>query len=368
MSSAGLSSAELSSVEPRLSVIIPHLQGVQILRDCLQSIFASDFRSFEVILVDNASSDGSREMAAAEFPSVRQHRLETNRGYAGGCNAGIEVARGEYILLLNDDTVLEAGTLGALVAALDGDTGVAFAQPKLLNIRDRRYFDYSGACGGLLDVLGYPFAFGRTFMCMEEDRGQFDAPAPIFWACGTAAIYRRKALDEVGLLDSDFFAHMEEIDLAWRLHLAGYGGIRVPQAVVYHYSGNTLPNTERRKMFLNHRNSIACLLKNYSLANLCWVLPLKIIFEWGIILISFLRGDWRRGPAALTVQVQLPLLLIRFLKKRRQVQMIRRVSDGRVMDKMYRGSVVIQHFLFGKRETQAILPRREPEKTSNKRS
>ncbi|HEX7344528.1 MAG TPA: glycosyltransferase family 2 protein [bacterium] len=356
---AQFSSAQPSSAEPRLSVIIPHLKGVQILRDCLKSLLASEFREFEVILIDNASSDGSREMTAAEFPTVRQHRLEENRGYAGGCNAGIEIARGQYILLLNDDTVLEPDSLGALVAALDRDPGIAFAQPKLLNIRDRRYFDYSGACGGLLDVLGYPFAFGRTFMCLEEDRGQFDSASQIFWACGTAALYRRRALDEVGYLDSDFFAHMEEIDLAWRLHLAGYRGVRVPEAVVYHYSGNTLPNTERRKMFLNHRNSLACLLKNYSLFNLLWVLPLKIFFEWGVILISFFRGDWRRGPAALAVQIQLPVLLIQFLKKRRQVQSLRRVRDRQVMNKMYRGSVVLQHFLFGKRETRAILHRLE---------
>jgi len=359
MVSAERSPAESSTAAPRLSIIIPHLRGTEILRDCLRSIFSADFREFEVILIDNASSDGSCEMAAAEFPSVRQHRLKENRGYAGGCNAGIELARGEYLLLLNDDTVLEPSCLGALVAALDRDSSIAFAQPKLLNIRDRRSFDYSGACGGLIDVLGYPFAFGRTFMYMEEDRGQFDAPSQIFWACGTAAFYRRKALDEVGYLDSDFFAHMEEIDLAWRLHLAGYRGVRVPEAVVYHYSGQTLANTERRKMFLNHRNSMACLLKNYSLVNLLWIMPLRILFEWGVILISFLRGDWRRGPAALAVQLQLPWLFIRFLKKRRQVQSLRRVGDDQVMDQMYRGSVVIQHFLLGKRETRAILHRLE---------
>jgi hypothetical protein len=359
MTSAEPTPIQISDTGPRLSIIIPHLRGVEILRDCLRSIFASEYRDFEVILIDNASSDGSCELAGAEFPAVRRHRLSENRGYAGGCNAGIGIARGENLLLLNDDTLLEANSLGALMAALDRDASIAFAQPKLLNIRDRRHFDYSGACGGLIDVLGYPFAFGRTFMCMEEDRGQFDSPSQIFWACGTAALYRRKALDEVGFLDSDFFAHMEEIDLAWRLHLAGYQGVRVPEAVVYHHSGKTLANTERRKMFLNHRNSLACLLKNYSLANLSWVLPLKILFEWGIILISFLRRDWRRGPAALAVQLQLPWLLIRFLKKRRQVQSLRRVQDAQVMRKMYCGSVVIQHFLFGKRATQAILHRLE---------
>ncbi len=184
----------------------------------------------------------------------------------GGCNEGIRQSDSEYVLLLNDDTVMEGQALGELVRALDGDPQVALAQPKLLNINDRELFDYSGACGGLIDILGYPFAFGRVFMAMEKDKGQFNAPSQIFWACGTAALFRRRALDEVGLLDEDYFAHMEEVDLAWRLHLAGYNGVRVPQAVVYHYSGKTLPNTERWKMYLNHRNSLACLVKNYSLA------------------------------------------------------------------------------------------------------
>jgi GT2 family glycosyltransferase len=349
----------MTSPPPRLSIVIPHLQGAGILRDCLTSIYQSTFRSFEVIVVDNASTDDSREMLTREFPQVRLLALSSNRGYAGGCNAGIQQSDGEFVLLLNDDTVLEPQTLGNLAAALDDNPAVAFAQPKLLNIKDRRQFDYSGACGGLMDFLGYPFAFGRLFMSLEEDQGQYDSPSQIFWACGTAAVFRRTALNEVGLLDEDFFAHMEEIDLAWRLHLAGYQGIRVPAAVVYHYSGGTLPNTERRKMFLNHRNSIACLVKNYSLAQLVWILPLRIVFEWGTIVVSYLRGDFRRGPAALTVQFMLPWLLFRFFSKRRQVQKVRRVSDRQIRRKMYRGSIVIQHFLLGKEKTTQILQKNE---------
>jgi GT2 family glycosyltransferase len=344
---------------PRLAIIIPHLKGVEILRDCLSSIFRSEFKDFMVVLVDNTSADGSREMVAAEFPAVKVLALSENRGYAGGCNEGVRQSDSEYVLLLNDDTVMEPQTLGELVRALDNDAQIALAQPKLLNINDRERFDYSGACGGLIDILGYPFAFGRVFMAMEKDEGQFNQPSQIFWACGTAALFRRRALEEVGLLDEDYFAHMEEVDLAWRLHLAGYDGVRVPQAVVYHYSGKTLPNTERWKMYLNHRNSLACLVKNYSLANLVWILPLRIFFEWGTIFISLLRGDWRRGPAALKVQFQFPIVFFRFFGKRRQAQKARRVSDFQVMKKMYRGSIVVQHFLLGKCQTAQILHRYE---------
>jgi len=135
------------------------------------------------------------------------------------------------------------------------------------------------------------------------------------------------------------------VDLAWRLHMAGYTGVRVPRAVVYHHSGKTLANTEPWKMYLNHRNSLACLVKNYSLPNLVWILPVRILFEWGTIVISLLRRDFRRGPAALKVQFQFPVLFIRFFRKRRQVQKARRLSDRQVMKKMYWGSVVVQHLL-----------------------
>lgn len=346
-------------VAPKLSIIIPHLKGVDILRDCLRSIYGSAYKDFEVLLIDNGSEDGSREMVAAEFPGVRQIVLDANRGYAGGCNAGIADSQAEYVLLLNDDAVLDAGALEALVEALDADPQIGGAQPKLLNVRDPKRFDYSGACGGLMDIFGFPFAFGRTFMYMEEDKGQFDNPSDIFWACGTCAIFQREALEKVGYLDEDFFAHMEEIDLAWRLHLAGYRLLRVPKAVVYHFSGHTLPNTERRKMFLNHRNSIVCLIKNYSLSKLVWILPLRIVLEWGIIFLSFLRGDFRRGPAALQVQAGLPFLLVKSLRKRQHVQKIRQVNDSQVLKNMYRGSVVMQHFVLRRKGTAQILHRHE---------
>ena len=298
-------------------------------------------------------------MVTEQFPDVRQIRLEVNKGFAGGCNAGILTSKAEYVLLLNDDAIVDSGAFNALVATMDENPEAASAQPKLLNIQERTRFDYAGACGGLMDIFGYPFAFGRTFMSIEEDSGQFDSISDIFWACGTCAIFRRGVLKDVGLLDEDFFAHMEEIDLAWRLHLAGYRLLRVPQAVVYHYSGHTLPNTERRKMYLNHRNSIVCLIKNYSLFQLVWILPIRIILEWGIIFISFLRGDFRRGPAALQVQLELPFLFYHTFRKRNQVRKVRRVSDREVMKKMYRRSVVIQHFVFRRQKTMQILHRNE---------
>ncbi len=344
---------------PKLSIIIPHLKGLKILEDCLTSIFNSDYLDFEVLLIDNASEDGSREMVTQKFPKVRQVRLQNNAGFAGGCNVGIRTSNAPYVLLLNDDTVLEADAIGLLVQTLDDDPKVGAAQPKLLNVHNHKRFDYAGACGGLIDVFGYPFAFGRTFMVQEEDKGQFDTPSQIFWACGTCAIFRREAVIEVGMLDEDFFAHMEEIDLAWRLQLADYRIVRVPRAVVYHYSGHTLPNTERRKMYLNHRNSLVCLIKNYSLIHLVWILPIRVILEWGIIAVSFLRRDFRRGPAALQVQLTLPYLFFKAFSKRKQVRKVRRVSDHQVMKKMYWGSVVLQHFLFRRQETAQILHRYE---------
>lgn len=343
----------------KVSIIIPHLKGLDILKDCLSSIYHSDFRDFEVILVDNASTDGSCQAVLKEFPELKHIRLEENHGYAGGCNVGIEASNADYVILLNDDAVVEPDTIGHLVDALESDDQIAAAQPKLLNIKSPEHFDYAGACGGLIDIFGYPFAFGRTFMVLEKDEGQYDTASEIFWACGTCVIYRRSVLQEIGLLDEDFFAHMEEIDLAWRMHLAGYKMIRVSQAVVYHFSGHTLPNTQSSKMYLNHRNSIVCLLKNYQWSQLVWILPLRIVLEWGTIIVSFLRGDFRRGPAALKVQFILPILLLKSLAKRGNIQKLRRVSDRQIMKKMYWGSIVMQHFVFGKTKTAQILHKNE---------
>lgn len=334
---------------PKVSVVIPHLQGEETLSACLASLRQSAFRDFDILLVDNGSADGSVPRAKARFPEIQVVSLNTNRGFAGGCNAGIREARGEYVFLLNDDAEVTPEGLERLVRSADADPRIAACQPKVLNWKERGLFDYAGAAGGGLDALGYPFCWGRVFDHVEEDRGQYDEGREIFWASGAAGLFRRKAILEAGLLDEAFFAHMEEIDLCWRLHLAGWSLRSVPQAVVFHRGAATLPKGAYRKLYLNHRNNLVMLFKNWGLGALWWRFPLRLWLEGATFLRSLFVGEWDRMRAIVAAECYLLFHPVKLLRMRAQAQHVRRVPDARVFEKTYRGLLPWDFFVRGKR-------------------
>jgi len=335
----------MPEANPKVSVVIPHLLGEETLSACLASLRKSAFRDYEVLLVDNGSADGSVPRAKARFPEIQVVSLKTNRGFAGGCNSGIREARGEYVFLLNDDAEVVPETLGRLVEAGDRDARIAACQPKILNWTERVRFDYAGGGGGLIDLLGYPFCLGRVFEHLEEDRGQYDLGREIFWASGAASLFRCSALLEVGLLDEAFFAHMEEIDLCWRLHLAGYAVRAVPSAVVYHRGAATLGKGEYWKLYLNHRNNLVMLLKNLALPALLWRFPFRLGLEGITLLRSLLIGEWDRVRAIVSASFYLLVHPVQILRMRVAAQKVRRVPDARVFAKMYRGLLPFEYFI-----------------------
>jgi hypothetical protein len=329
----------------KVSVVIPHLLGEETLSACLASLRKSAFRDYEVLLVDNGSADGSVSRAKARFPEIQVVSLKTNRGFAGGCNAGIREARGEYVFLLNDDAEVTPECLERLVRSADSDPLIAGCQPKVLNWKERGRFDYAGGGGGLLDLLGYPFCLGRVFEHLEEDRGQYDLGREIFWASGAASLFRCSALLEVGLLDEAFFAHMEEIDLCWRLHLAGYTVHAVPSAVVFHRGASTLEKGAYRKLYLNHRNNLIMLLKNWGLRAFLWRFPLRLWLEGVTFLRSLFVGEWDRMRAIVAAEFYLLFHPVKLLQMRASAQKVRRVPDARVFAKMYRGLLPFEYFI-----------------------
>jgi hypothetical protein len=334
----------------RISVIIPHYNGWELLKRCLESLAGSGDQDYEVFLIDNGSTDGSPAKAKEAFPYITVIASGKNLGFAGGCNLGIRSTTGEYVALLNNDTEVETGWLGSLVLAMDSDASIAAAQPKIKWLRERSTFDYSGGAGGLMDVYGYPYCRGRLFQTLEQDQGQYDnSPPDIFWASGSASIYRRSALEEVGFLDEDFFMHMEEIDLCWRLHLAGYRVISVPDSLVYHLSGGSLPAGDFRKMYLNHRNSLLMLLKNYSLASLLWAWPSRMALEAMSLAKALASGDWTWARAIVAAGCWVMEHYVLIANKRRAVQHLRRADDRQVMKRMCRRSAALAYFLGGKR-------------------
>ncbi len=330
---------------PLVSVVIPHFNGREILRANLAALVATTYPHMEVIVVDNASTDKSTDGLEAEFDTVRVVRNPVNTGYAGGCNAGFAVSTGELVLFLNNDTTFAPDWLAPLVQRMCSDERIAAVQPKLLAHGSSGFFDYSGAAGGLMDVFGFPFALGRIFFSLEKDAHQYDVSRDIFWASGTALLVRRSALQRVGVFDEDFFAHMEEIDLNWRFHLAGLRVVSEPASVVLHSSGSTLAADSFLKMYLNHRNSVIMLLKNYSAKTLLWVLPVRLLLEAVTVVFSLLRFDLRRVRAVVAAFGAVLLRLPATLRKRSAVQKLRCAPDPEILRKLYRGSIVFQYFV-----------------------
>ena len=331
-----------------IGIVIPHYNG-RILSDCLSLLFRhTRYRPFEVIVVDDGSSDGSVEEAQAAFPEIKILRNARNLGFAASCNRGLSAAEGRYAVLLNNDVEVQPGWLSELVRFADAHEEVGACQPKILSAKDPTRFDYSGAAGGMMDIFGYSFCLGRVFEEIAEDRGQYDAPRPIFWASGTAMLIRKDTLKLTGLLDERFFMHWEEIDLCWRMHLAGYAVWSVPSSVVTHHSGWTLSPESFRKMVLNHRNNLMTLVKNYSLRNLVRIFPLRLGLECATMLAFAAKLDVKRAAASLWGMLWVIGHLGEIWSARRTVQRMRRVSDEEVMERMFRGSIALRHFLTSK--------------------
>ncbi|MFP4547010.1 MAG: glycosyltransferase family 2 protein [Fidelibacterota bacterium] len=332
-----------------VSVIIPHYNGEAILKDCLRSLYQSTRVALEVILVDNGSSDNSVKMVRQEFPEVNIYQQSENLGFAGGCNAGIQKATSRYVLILNNDTTHKENWIEYLLETLIMDKTIAAVQPKLISYQNREYFDYSGANGGEMDIFGFPFARGRFFQHIEKDNHQYDNKnREIVWASGTAFLARRDVITEAGLFDDTFFAHMEEIDLDWRLRLMGYKIAVNSKAEVYHRSGFTLGAESPFKKYLNHRNSLYMLLANYKCLTLLYILPARILLDYLAVLDAVRRFDMGRLTAVFKAHFWCLFHPGKIIKKRQKVKRLRQRTDKQIMAKFYSGSIALASFLFGK--------------------
>jgi len=249
------------------SVIILNWNGAEMLRRYLPSVVKSQESSakrydFEVIVADNGSTDNSLEVLAKEFPSVKTIVLDQNYGFAEGYNRAIAQVDSEYTVLLNSDVEVTEGWLDPLLAYLDTHTDVAAVQPKICSWLRRSHFEHAGAAGGYLSKLYFPYCRGRILWHVEEDKGQYDTAAEVDWTSGACMCVRTKVYKECGGLDAAFFAHMEEIDLCWRMRNAGWRLVCVPESVVYHLGGGALNYESPRKTYLNHRNNLLMIYKN----------------------------------------------------------------------------------------------------------
>lgn len=247
----------------KVAIVILNWNGAKLMEEFLPSVVDySPAELAEVIVADNGSTDASVDMLKEKFPSVRIIQLDKNYGFAEGYNQALKQIDNEYTVLLNSDVEVTPGWLDAPLAAMEADSTIVAAQPKIRAQRNKDYFEYAGAAGGYMDIYGYPYCRGRVLHVVEKDEGQYDTPTDILWATGACLFIRTTIYKEVGGLDAGFFAHQEEIDMCWRLRSRGYRLVCTPQSVVYHVGGATLQVESPRKTFLNFRNNLLMLYKN----------------------------------------------------------------------------------------------------------
>ncbi len=260
------------------------------MRNFLPSVLASVYDNLRVIVADNASTDDSLALVRSSFPSVEILEHGYNEGFAGGYNWALKRVETDYYVLLNSDVSVTPGWISPVIELMERDSRVAACQPKLLSYYQPGSFEYAGAAGGWIDAFGYPFSRGRVFDVCEEDRGQYNHTEPVFWASGAAMFVRAGVFHQMGGFDASFFAHQEEIDLCWRMQLAGYHIMACPASVVYHVGAGTLPRGGR-KVYLNFRNNLLMIGKNMPLQEKIWKIPLRIGLDAVSAWKGLLSGD-----------------------------------------------------------------------------
>ena len=263
-----------------------------VVRSCQMSAISDQI---EVVVADNGSTDESLEVLHKEFPTVRTIVLDKNYGFAEGYNRAIEATQSEYVVLLNSDVETPEGWLTPLLDYLDAHPEVAAVQPKIRSWRDKRFFEHAGAAGGYLNPLGYPYCRGRRFGRVEEDHGQYDTVTEIEWTSGACMCVRTRVYKESGGLDASFFAHMEEIDLCWRMRNKGWKLACVPASTVYHLGGGSLSYGNPRKTYLNFRNNLLMIYKNSRWR--WWVLSVRFFLDYAAATMFLITGKAEAAKA-----------------------------------------------------------------------
>ena len=288
---------------PKVAIVILNWNGRKYLEQFLPSVLLSSYEAVELVVVDNGSTDDSISFLQQHYPGMRIIRFEKNYGFAKGYNEALKQVAADYYVLLNSDVKVPPGWLTPMVDLLENNKSIAACQPKILSFNDKKMFEYAGAAGGWLDKYGYPFAKGRIFDVCEEDHGQYDQSEPIFWASGAALFIRSEVFDKMKGFDEYFFAHQEEIDLCWRIQLAGYKIYSCPVSVVYHVGGGTLPRGNSLKTYLNFRNNRIMMSKNLPLSKKLWVMPVRNFLDALSAWKGLLTGDGGYFIAILRAQI-----------------------------------------------------------------
>jgi hypothetical protein len=344
----------MSRKPPLVSIIIIHYGKAGVLEKCLSSLKFIRYPRVEHIVLSNSPLDSTLEALMAAHADTRFIFTETNIGYAGGCNRAVEEATGKYVFILNNDVTFDSDCVTPLARICEADETIALAQPKILSMTEPGRFEYSGAAGGLIDRYGYPYAAGRIFNEVEPDEGQYEEMTEIFWASGAALFARRDVITHAGLMDASFFAYMEEIDLAWRVHLMGYKVVYLPGARIFHLGSPNLDRKSARHLYLNHRNNLVMVLKNYSALTLLRTLPPRLALEGATMLYGLVKENPLRAKAILKAMLNVTTNILTILRERKRVQALRALGDDEIQKKMYRGAIALEYFIKKKKTVREI--------------
>jgi GT2 family glycosyltransferase len=329
----------------KTAVIILNWNGIRYLQMFLETVAKHSVSSeTDVYVADNGSTDGSADWVAENFREVKLIRFDRNYGFAGGYNKAIEQLDAEYFVLINSDIEVTGDWLKPLVSYMEKHPDTAACQPKILSYERKDYFEHAGAAGGFIDKYGYPFCRGRILNIAERDEGQYDNEADIFWSSGACMIVRAEAWRTCGGFDADFFAHMEEIDLCWRFHRAGFRTGFIPWTKVYHIGGGSLAYDSPYKIFLNFRNSLFLLYKNLPDDRLFSILFSRMILDGLAAVVFLVKGRFSYFNATLKAHISYYKSKGKLRRKR---EMVKKLGENYTSGIILNKSIIFEFYIKG---------------------
>lgn len=340
----------MNSEYPKVAVVILNWNGRIHLERFLPSVYNSTYPNLELIIGDNASTDTSLSFLRENFPLIRIISNEKNYGFAEGYNHVLKHVDADYFILLNSDVEVSSGWIEPVITMMERDKTIAAAQPKLLSFVHKGSFEYAGAAGGFLDQYGYPFCRGRIFDTVEKDEGQYDETSEIFWASGAALFIRSDCWKQVNGFDSRFFAHMEEIDLCWRLKLMGYKVMYCAESSVYHLGGGTLNTDNPYKTYLNFRNNLLMIRKNMTFSRSVYIIFIRLWLDLLSLIKFVLEGKFKNARAINKAHVYFFRYIFSHRSKKHDYSQFN--SSG-----FYRSSIVWKYFVEKKRKFSELFSR-----------
>jgi GT2 family glycosyltransferase len=328
----------------KISVVILNYNGEKLLEQFLPSVIEHS-KNATVIVADNASTDQSLKILREKFSSVQTITLDQNYGFCGGYNRALKQIDAQYYVLLNSDVEVTPGWLDPMLALMVANPSVAAVQPKILSHHQKNHFEYAGAAGGFIDSMGYPFCRGRLFDYTEADMQQYNDTREVFWASGACMMVRANVYHEFGGLDEDFFAHMEEIDLCWKIHRMGLQVLYCGTSQVYHVGAGTLPRSNPRKTFFNFRNGLNLIFKHWRTGELIVKLPLRFLLDYVAATKFLLTG--KVGDFSAILQAHYFFLKDLGKTRRKRKALAKYPSFSRIT---YKGLILWDYFVLGRKK------------------